>query len=59
VQRAPGLPRALFFLGASDLQNFGRNAPRDRERTSINVIARIKGKRARQWLGADRAADVD
>src|SRR5437879_6555116 len=31
VQRAPGLPCALFLKGANEDANLGRNAPRDRE----------------------------
>jgi hypothetical protein len=31
VQRAPGLPCALYFEGANEDENLGRNAPRDRE----------------------------
>jgi hypothetical protein len=30
VQRAPGIPCALFNCGANDFEHFGRIAPRDR-----------------------------
>ena len=40
MQRAPGLPCALFFLGRSDLANLGHMLSRERERMS-NVVAWI------------------
>src|SRR5882724_3682111 len=40
VQRAPGLPHALYLSRANEMQNFGRDAPREYERMSNHVIAR-------------------
>jgi hypothetical protein len=42
VQRAPGLPCALSFGGRNDLQNFGRNASREREGVSTVIASEAK-----------------
>jgi hypothetical protein len=50
VQRAPGLPHALYVSRANEMQNFGRYAPREREVVCASSV--IPGRRNAANYGA-------
>jgi alkylation response protein AidB-like acyl-CoA dehydrogenase len=54
VQRAPGIPNALCFLGRKIHQRLGRIAPRGRECMSGLVVIAIHTFLAARWIASRR-----
>ena len=54
VQRAPGLPCALYFLRANVIANLGRNVSRERE--VVSSVGWVERSDTHQCRGAGRGA---